>query len=127
MAQFTITEIEVMKILWAHDALNPTEIQELHPRTLKNAALRFQLKVLLEKGHISRRKIGRSYRYRAITPRQGTFTKMARRMADVFTGGSTVGLIAELIKSEELSEAEVEELKQYAAKKRPPRRTKRGR
>ena len=42
---------------------------------------------------------------------------MTRRMARVFTGGSAADLIAQLIKSENLSEKEIEELRRIAADK----------
>ncbi len=61
MSSFTSTELEVMKILWEHGDLKPAQIQDRYCRPIKNAALRFQLKVLLEKGHITRQKIGKAY------------------------------------------------------------------
>ena len=114
MAFFTLTELEVMRILWEYGKLKPSEIQERYCRPIKNAALRFQLKVLLEKGHISRYKVGRAYYYKALTARDGTFKRMVRRMAEVYSQGSTAGLIAELIKTEKLSEKELRELKEVA-------------
>ena len=95
-----------------------SEIQARHPRHIKNAALRFQLKILFEKGHIVRRKIGKAYYYKALTPRKGAFKKMVRRIAEIYCQGSTAGLIAELIKTEKLNEAEIQELKQLAEGKR---------
>ena len=118
MSSFTAGESDIMKILWDHGEQNPSEMQDRHPRRLKNAALRFQLKILLEKGHIDRRKKGKAYYYRAVTKRQGAFKKMVRRMAEMYCQGSTAGLIAELIKTEKLSEVEIRELKQLAEEKR---------
>jgi len=114
MSSFTSTELEVMKILWEHGELKPAQIQDRYSRAIKNAALRFQLKVLLEKGHITRQKIGKAYCYKALTPRKGSLKKMVRRMAEVYSQGSTAGLIAELIKTEKLSEKELRELKELA-------------
>ena len=114
MSSFTPIELEVMKILWEHDELKPAQIQDRYSRPIKNAALRFQLKVLLDKGHITRQKIGKAYYYKALTPRKGSLKKMVRRMAEVYSKGSTAGLIAELIKTEKLSESELLELKKLA-------------
>ena len=114
MPSFTSTELEVMKILWEHGELKPAQIQERYSRPIKNAALRFQLKVLLEKGHITRKKIGKAYYYEALTPRNSSFKKMVQRMAGVYFKGSTAGFIAELIKSEKLSSEELLELKELA-------------
>ena len=114
MSSFTSTELEVMKILWEHGELKPSQIQDKYCRPIKNAALRFQLKVLLEKGHITRQKIGKAYYYKVLTPRKGSLKKMVRRMAEVYSKGSTVGFIAELIKTEKLSEEDLLELKELA-------------
>ena len=111
----TSGETEVMQVLWEYGKLKPTEIQARFARPIKNAALRFQLKILLEKKHVSRRKVGTAYYYSAITLRQGAFKKMSRRMAKIFCSGSAAGLIAELIKTESLSSEEVRDLQQLAA------------
>ena len=126
MSSFTAGELEIMKILWDYGEQKPSEIQGRHPRPMKNAALRFQLKILLEKGHIVRRKMGKAYYYKAVTPRKGAFKKMVRRIAEIYCQGSTAGLIAELIKSEKLNEAEIQELKQLAEEKRVTNLTKKG-
>jgi predicted transcriptional regulator len=117
MATFTAGESEIMKILWDHGEQKPSEIQDRHPRQIRNAALRFQLKVLLEKGHVTRHKVGKAYYYKATTARKGAFKKMARRMAQIYCRGSAAGLIAELIKTEKLNEEEINELKKLAEAK----------
>jgi BlaI family penicillinase repressor len=126
MSSFTKGESEIMKILWDYGEQKPSEIQDRHPRKIKNAALRFQLKVLLEKGHVTRSKIGRAYYYKAATPRKGAFKKMARRMAEIYCRGSAAGLIAELIKTEKLSDEEVQELKKLAEAKHAEKPKKKG-
>jgi len=113
-SSFTQCELEVMQILWEAGELKPGEIQGRYSRPIKNAALRFQLKVLLEKGHITRRKVGKAYYYRAATGKEGVFKKMTRRLADIYCQGSTVGLIAELIRSEKLSVEDIRELEKMA-------------
>jgi predicted transcriptional regulator len=110
-----------MRILWEHGELKPSQIQEKYGRPIKNAALRFQLKVLLEKGHVTRRKVGRAYYYKSVTARQGAFKKMARRMAEIYCRGSAAGLIAELVKTEKLTEDEIRQLQQLAQAKHTPK------
>jgi len=124
MSTFTAGELDVMKILWEHGELKPSQIQDKYPRPIKNAALRFQLKVLLEKGHVTRRKIGRAYYYKAATARQGAFKKMARRMAQIYSRGSVAGLIAELVKTEKLSPQEIRQLQELAEAKHTPKTTR---
>ena len=115
MASFSPGELEVMRVLWELGDGKPSEIQARFPRPIQNAALRFQLRVLLEKGHVKRRRVGKAYSYAALTPRVGAFTNMAKRMADAFTKGSTAGLIAELIRTENLSAGEIRHLQKVAA------------
>ena len=67
---FTPGELEVMQVLWRHGPLKPGEIQRRFPRPIRNAALRSVLLVLLEKGHVTRDKEGRAYRYEARTAAQ---------------------------------------------------------
>ena len=110
MKPLTSGELEVMKILWEHGSLKPTEIQERFPRLIKNAALRAALLVLLEKGHVTRKMIGTAYYYKTKTPRQGTFKKMVRHLTNVFCEGSPTTLITQLIQIEKLSDEDIREL-----------------
>lgn len=120
MATFTSGELEVMQVLWDHGALNPTQIEERFPRPIQNAALRSVLLILLEKGHVSREKVGRSFVYRARTPRQNTFKNMVRRLSDVFCGGSPAALIAQIIKTEKLSKEDIAELRRVMSQAEEP-------
>ena len=114
MSSLTPGELEVMRVLWEHNALTPAEIQNELPDAIQNAALRFRLRVLLDKGHVAREKVGRAYRYRAITPRRGALSGMIRQMSRVFAGGSVAGLVAQLMEAKELTPDEVEELRRLA-------------
>ena len=117
MSRFTEGELEVMQVLWAHGELKPGEIQERFPRSIRNAALRSVLLVLLEKRHVTRRKVGKAYYYQSKTPRAHSLRAMVSRMADVFSGGSSAALIAQLIKAEDLSETEIQELQRITTMK----------
>jgi BlaI family penicillinase repressor len=115
MARLTEGEMEVMQVLWEHGSLKPAEIQERFPRPISNMALRSGLRVLMEKGHVKRRKDGRAYYYQAKTAREQAMKKTMRRMADVFAGGSPFALIAQIVKSEKLSEEHIQELQKIAS------------
>ena len=114
MARFTEGELEVMRVLWEQGELKPAEIQAHFPRNIKNPALRSYLSILVEKGHISRRRVGKAYFYKARTRRDRAFRSMVRRLVDTFCQGSHEALIAQLIQSENLSEAELLEIKRLA-------------
>ena len=89
MPQFTSGELEIMKILWGHGPCKPSELQERFPRPIKNAAVRAALRVLVEKGHVTRRKNGKAFYYEARTPRQNAMQTMLGRLKDAFCGGSS--------------------------------------
>jgi len=72
---------------------------------------------LLEKGHVTRQLKGKAYYYKAKTLKQSSFKKMARQMANVFCGGSSAALIAQLIRAEELSPEDIRELQEIANQK----------
>lgn len=114
MAKFTAGETEVMRILWKHGEMKPAEIQQQFSRTIKNPALRSYLSILLEKGHVARRKVGKAYYYRAKTKRESTFRRMLGDLVNTCFDGSTEALLCHLIKVEKLSEEELLELKRLA-------------
>ena len=114
MAKFTQGELAVMRILWEHGELKPAGIQEKFPQKIKNPALRSYLTILLEKGHVTRRQVGKAYYYKPKTRQESAFKSMLGELAGVFCGGSTEALLCRLIKSEKLSDKELIELNRLA-------------
>ena len=117
MANLNSNELEALRILWEQGTLKPAEIQEHFSWPIENATLRSVLRLLVEKGHITRRKEGKAYFYQARTSQKGMLSSMAQLMAHVFSGGSPTGLIAELIRTEKLSKEELAELQRIADEK----------
>lgn len=114
MARFTRGELEVMRILWEHGEMKPAELQEKFPREIKNAAMRSFLRILVRKGHVTRRKVGKAYYYKAKTRRERAFRSMLRQMVDAFCDGSTDALFVRLVRSEKLTEQDLINIKQLA-------------
>jgi len=117
MPDLNKNELEALRILWDRGSLKPVQIQEIFSWNIDNGTLRSVLRVLMDKGYVERRKKGKAFFYRARGSRHGVLSGMIQRLAHVFAGGSTAGLIAELIKSEKLKKEEIEELKQIASSK----------
>ena len=114
MPGFTKGELEVMRILWKHGELKPAEIQERFPWKIQNSSLRSYLSILLEKGHLIRRRMGKAYFYRAKTRRDSTFRNMLRDLTRICCDGSVEALLCQLIRSEKLSEEDLLELKRIS-------------
>ncbi len=114
MGRFTDGELEVMRVLWAQGETKPAEIRAAFRRPIRDSALRSYLTILLGKGHLTRRKVGKAYYYRANTPRESAFRERLRALVDGFCEGSTEALLFRLIKEEQLSEEELVEVKRLA-------------
>lgn len=114
MPRFTQGELEVMRILWEHGELKPAEIHERFPRSITNPSLRSYLAILLDKGHVVRRKVGKAYFYRAKTRRESTFRTMLRELTQVCCSGSVETLLCTLIRSQKLSAEDLIELKRLS-------------
>ena len=114
MAHFTAGELKVMRLLWEHGELKPAELQALFPGSIKNPAIRSYLTTLVEKGHATRRRVGRAYVYRAMTRSRSAFGSTLAELVDTYCGGSIQALVMNIIKAERLNEAEWLELKRLA-------------
>ena len=114
MPPFTAGELNVMRLLWEHGELKPGELQSRYPEPIKNSALRSYLTILLEKGHVSRRKEGKAFFYKAVTRRESAFRTTLREFVNAYCGGSTQALLLNLISAEKLSQRELVALKRLA-------------
>ena len=114
MPRFTPGELKVMRLLWEHGEQKPSELQARFPEPIKNPALRSYLATLLEKGHVTRRLVGKAYYYKAVTRSRSAFRTMLDDLVDTYCGGSVQALVMNIIKSERLSEDELLKLKQLA-------------
>lgn len=103
-----------MQILWEHGELKPADVQERFPEPIKNPALRSYLKILVDKGHVSRRKVGKAFFYKAATRKQAALRSTLRDMVETYFNGSTKSLVLNLIRHEKLSEHDLLELKRLA-------------
>ena len=84
MSKFTPGELNVMRLLWEQGEMKPAEIQELYPDEIKNAALRSYLTILLEKGHVTRRRVGKAFYYKAVTRKQSAFKSTLNNMIETY-------------------------------------------
>jgi BlaI family transcriptional regulator, penicillinase repressor len=117
MPDLTKNELEAMRILWRKSDLKPGDIQSEFSWPIENPTLRSALVALVEKGLVVREKRGKTFYYRAKSSERNLMSRMARTMAQVFSGGSTADLIAQLIKNEKLSPREIEQLRRIAKEK----------
>lgn len=114
MAELNRNELEALRVLWECGELKPAQIEAEFAWDVDNGTLRSILKVLMEKGLVSRRKAGNAFIYKAKQSRSSVLLGMAKSMAQVFAGGSPAALVSQLIKLERLSPKEIDELRRIA-------------
>jgi len=122
MPRFTQGELEIMRILWSGGEMKPAQIHARFPRKITNPTLRSYLMILLEKGHVVRRRVGKAYYYRAKTRRESTFRSMLRDLTRVCCDGSVQNLLCQLIRTERLSEVDLLALKRLSEEGQNPAR-----
>jgi len=126
MPRFTPGELKVMRLLWEHGEMKPSELQARFPEPIKNPALRSYLTCLVDKGHVSRRRVGKAFVYKAATGAGPASRSMLRELVDACFGGSVQALVMNIIQSEKLSEDDLLELKRIADQtEQPPRSPRR--
>jgi BlaI family transcriptional regulator, penicillinase repressor len=114
MPPLTPGELKVMRLLWEHGEMKPADLQGRFLEPIKNPALRFYLTTLLEKGHVTRRKVGKAYFYKPATRARSVFGSMLAEFVDAYCGGSIQTLVLNIITSEKLCEDDLLKLKRLA-------------
>lgn len=108
------TELEVLRILWESSPRKPGEIQESFGWEIDNGTLRSVLVGMVDKGILKRERDGRAYFYRPRVRQETQLRQIAKRLADVFAGGSTGQLMMRLAEAEKLSPKQLEKLREIA-------------
>jgi predicted transcriptional regulator len=123
------TELEILRILWLEHPLKPAEIEEQFAWPIDNGTLRSTLSVLMSKGKVTRRKVGKAFVYSPVVERPSLLKSLTERLSKILTGGSTAELVMELVRAEKFSPEQIEELRRLAEQKaeaQPPA-TRKGR
>ncbi|MEM7386923.1 MAG: BlaI/MecI/CopY family transcriptional regulator [Verrucomicrobiota bacterium] len=115
-AELNPVELKVLGILWEKAPMKPSEIEAAFSSEIENATLRSILRGLVEKGFLKRERQGKAYFYQPARQASAVRRKITDRLASVFADGSRLGLIAQLIQDEKLTESQLEELRKLTRK-----------
>ena len=110
-------DLEVLRILWERKELKPAEIQEAFSWPIENATLRSILVNLVDKGHVTRSREGKAYRYEARVPKATLLQATSRALARVFSKGSTKELLMQLVETEDIGPSDLEFIRTIAAQR----------
>ncbi|MBN1294422.1 MAG: BlaI/MecI/CopY family transcriptional regulator, partial [Candidatus Latescibacteria bacterium] len=117
---FTEVELEFMHIIWDNESVSTEDMQRtLHEqgRDLSDGAIRKILSILLEKGHLTREKSGRSFIYRATVPREQADRNMVKDLLSRAFSGSVTRMVATLLNSRDISDNDIREIKRLIEKR----------
>jgi predicted transcriptional regulator len=109
----TPLELEIMNVLWETGPANVQTVQaNLQGRELAYTTVQTMLNVLERKGRVKRRMKDRAFLYRPVLTRQSAVTQAVGDMIDRFFGGSTEGLLLNLVESRQLTAEKLAEIQQ---------------
>ena len=107
-------ELTTLKLLWGRGELTPSELHEQLAEagaTWAYPTVQTLLHRMLEKGYVERERQGRHQVYRAVLDRSEVVAAELARVADKFCDGARSVLLQGLLDGENLTAAEVEELR----------------
>jgi predicted transcriptional regulator len=110
--KLTDAELEIMHVVWELDG---GTVRQVHDRLNQQRPLAYttvmtMMNILEEKGHLTRHKEGRAFRYQPVRPKSQVISGMVDDfVARVFEGSATP-LILSLMKDKKISEKDLEEI-----------------
>jgi len=93
-AQLSKRERQIMDVIYAHGEATITQVLAEMPDPPMRGALRTLLRILEQKGHLTRRDQGRQITYRPTQPRGRAGRSALGRVLDVFFNGSLEKAVA---------------------------------
>lgn len=114
-ATFTEVELEFMQLIWEQGETTTEEMQRAlkdQGRELADGSIRKIFSILIEKGHLDRRKEGRGYVYFPKTVRQEGRSTMLRDLLDRAFEGSVPTLVAALLGEKDVSQKDLRTIRE---------------
>ena len=114
LPQISEAEFQVMKIVWEHAPVSTNQVTEYLTRTTKWSPKTIQtmLKRLVQKKALTYDKEGRVFIYTPLIGQQHYVNQESRHFLQRFYNGNLVSMMTAFLDMEELSQQEVDELKE---------------
>src|SRR5689334_16407811 len=113
---FTDRELEIMKVLWKLNEAPARQIQENLSGDRHYNSVMTIIRVLEKKGHVTHREEGRAHIYRATAHPDKARTRVLKHLVKHVFGGSAASLVMNLVDTGELTEADIESIRQKMRK-----------
>lgn len=118
--RLTPLELKIMQVLWSDGPSNVLHVRQNLPPgdDLAYNTVQTMLNILHRKGRVRRFLRGRSYVYRAVSPKQAVLRQAVRDLVDRMFGGSSEELVMSLVKARQVDLKRIAALsKKLAAEK----------
>ena len=104
----TPQELAIMKVVWRLEAATVRDVYEQlrATRAIAYTTVLTMMKILEQKGYVTKTRDGRAYVYRAARPRQQVIGGMVREFIDRVFDGASRPMLLHLVKQTKLSEKE---------------------
>jgi len=111
-SKLTDAELEIMHVVWELDGGTVRQVHERlnQQRPLAYTTVMTMMNILEEKGHLTRTKAGRAYRYEPVRPKSQVISGMVDDFVGKVFEGSARPLVLSLVKDRKLSEKDLEEI-----------------
>jgi predicted transcriptional regulator len=116
---YTEVELEFMHVVWESGEVGTEEVQRVLRRSgreLSDGSVRKVLSILVKKGHLTRRKAGRSFLYKAKIPQKKANIKMVQDLLKRGFRGSPSLMMAALLESRTVNKRDMKRIQQLIAK-----------
>ena len=110
--KLTDTVLEIMHVVWELDGGTVRQVHELlnKQRPLAYTTVMTMMNILEEKGHLTRRKEGRAYRYEPVRPKNQVISGMVDDFVGRVFEGSAAPLVVSLVKDKKISKKDLDEI-----------------
>ena len=110
--KLTDTELEIMHVVWELDGGTVRHVHEIlnQQRPLAYTTVMTMMNILEEKGHLTRRKEGRAYRYEPVRPKNQVISGMVDDFVGRVFEGSAAPLVVSLVKDKKISKKDLDEI-----------------
>jgi predicted transcriptional regulator len=117
----TAHELEMMKIVWGHNA--PVTVRDVYEQLRQSRSIAYTtvmttMKTLEQKGYLKATQHDRAHVYQPAQPRQQVIKAMVRDFVDRVFNGSGRPLVLHLIEDDQLTECDLREITRMMGKKR---------
>jgi predicted transcriptional regulator len=110
--KLTDAELEIMHVVWELDGGTVRQVHERlnQQRPLAYTTVMTMMNILEEKGHLTRHKEGRAYRYEPVRPKNQVISGMVDEFVGRVFEGSATPLILSLVKDKKIPKKDLEEI-----------------